>query len=229
MTRTYLDQTIQKLKNEIVDIERLVSTSTTQAIEALIKKDVNLSRSVYLGDQQINAKRFQVENECLIAIATQQPLATDLRVLASILEIVTELERMGDYAKGIAKINLITKESAQKIPIINRLEEMAKITVNMLEKAVKAFVDLDVETARALPAEDDAVDQIFNEIYDGLVDSMMDDRSLVSLANHLQWAAHNIERMSDRVTNICERTIFVATGQMNEIEESDDEWVIDIQ
>ena len=164
----------------------------------------------------------------MITIATQQPLATDLRVLASILEIVTELERMGDYAKGIAKINLITKDSLQAVPVINRLEEMAQITVSMLDRAVKAFVASDIDTTRSLPAEDDAVDLIFVEIYTGLVESMMKDRSLVSLANQLQWAAHNIERMSDRVTNICERTIFVVTGEMNELEESDDEWVIEI-
>jgi phosphate transport system protein len=228
MTRTYLDQTIQRLKDDILDIEKMVSQATTEAVAALIHNDLDKSREVYLGDHQINAKRFDIENECLIAIATQQPLATDLRVLASILEIVTELERMGDYAKGIAKINLITKEKAQIIPVIYRLEEMAEITVNMLDRAVEAFVAVDVDTARKLPAEDDAVDLIFNEIYTGLVESMMEDRSLVSLANQLQWAAHNIERMSDRVINICERTIFVATGEMNELEESDDEWAVDI-
>jgi len=229
MTRNYLDQTIQKLKNEVINIELMVSHATTEAVAALIQRDAKKAQTVYLNDQKINVKRFEVENECLIAIATQQPLATDLRVLASILEIVTELERMGDYAKGIAKIVLLTKNSSYEIPVVYRLEEMAAITVRSLDKAVKAFVDVDVETARAIPAEDDAVDKIFNEIYSGLVDSMMADRSLVNVANQMQWAAHNIERMSDRVTNICERTIFVGTGVMNELEESDDEWVIDIQ
>lgn len=229
MTRTYLDQTIEKLKNEIIQIEKLVSTATTEAVSSLINGDKEKAQKVYLGDHEINAKRFAVENECLIAIATQQPLATDLRILASILEIVTELERMGDYAKGIAKIYLITEGNANKIPVIMRLEEMANITVGLLDRAIQAFVETDVEVARSLPAEDDAVDSIFNEIYTGLVESMMKDQSLVSLANHLQWAAHNIERMSDRVTNICERTIFVGTGTMNELEESDDEWVIDNQ
>lgn len=226
MTRDYLDQTIQHLKDEILVIEEMVSRATKDAVSALIHRDFNKAQEVYLNDHKINAKRFELENECLIAIATQQPLATDLRILASILEIVTELERMGDYAKGIAKINLITRDSEKEIPVINRLEEMANITVNSLNRAVNAFVDADVETARALPAEDDAVDAIFNEIYNGLVESMMKDKAIVSLANHFQWAAHNIERMSDRVTNICERTIFVSTGEMNELEESDDEWVI---
>lgn len=229
MTRTFLDQTISSLKQEILEIEKMVSIATTDAVAALIDKDLDKSKQVYLGDQAINAKRFTVENECLIVIATQQPLATDLRVLASILEIVTELERMGDYAKGIAKINMITKDSSHNLPIINRLREMAEITVGLLHRAVEAFVAVDVDTSRSLPEEDDAVDAIFNEIYTGLVENMMEDRSLVAYANHMQWAAHNLERMSDRVTNICERTIFVGTGEMNELEESDDEWVIDIQ
>ena len=226
MTRDYLDQTIQHLKDEILVLEGMVSQATTDAVSALIRRDVKKAQEVYLNDHKINAKRFEVENECLIAIATQQPLATDLRILSSILEIVTELERMGDYAKGIAKINLITKDTEKEIPVVNRLQEMAAITVKSLNRAVKAFIDVDVETARTLPAEDDAVDLIFNQIYNGLLESMMEDKSLVYLANHLQWAAHNIERMSDRVTNICERTIFVRTGEMNELEESDDEWVI---
>ena len=229
MTRTFLDQTINNLKQEISEIEKMVSQATTDAVSALINGDLVKSKEVYLADQKINAKRFTVENECLIAIATQQPLATDLRVLASILEIVTELERMGDYAKGIAKINMITKDSSHDLPIIKRLDEMARITVDMLHRAVNAFVAVDVDTARSLPKEDDAVDAIFNEIYTGLVENMMEDRSLVAFANHMQWAAHNLERMSDRVINICERTIFVGTGEMNELEESDDEWVIDIQ
>ena len=228
MTRTYLDQTIKKLKDDVVMIEKMVSHATTKSVAALIQRDYERSKEVYLNDQEINAKRFSVESECLIAIATQQPLATDLRVLASILEIVTELERMGDYAKGIAKINLITKEIEETLPIIHRLEEMADITVKMLGQSVKAFIEMDVETARTLPAQDDAVDEIFNEIYTGLVENMMENRSLVSLANQMQWAAHNIERMSDRVVNICERTIFVVTGVMNELEESDDEWAIEI-
>ena len=227
MTRDYLDQTIQHLKDELLVLEEMVSQATTDAVSALIRRDVKKAQEVYLNDHKINAKRFEVENECLIAIATQQPLATDLRILSSILEIVTELERMGDYAKGIAKINLITKDTEKEIPVVNRLQEMAAITVKSLNRAVKAFIDVDVETARTLPAEDDAVDLIFNQIYNGLLESMMEDKSLVYLANHLQWAAHNIERMSDRVTNICERTIFVSTGEMNELEESDDEWVIE--
>jgi phosphate transport system protein len=228
MTREFLDQAINRLKDEVIILESMVSKATHGSVIALLDNDKQAAKKIYLNDQLINSKRFEIENECLIAIATQQPLATDLRILASILEIVTELERMGDYAKKIAKINLKITEPSDKLPAIFHLKEMMEITVEMLHRGVKAFVEVDVETARMLPDEDDRVDEIFNRIDRELIENMMEDKSLVTLANHLQWAAHNIERMSDRVINICERTIFIATGEMNELEESDDEWAIEI-
>ncbi|HKJ27518.1 MAG TPA: phosphate signaling complex protein PhoU [Anaerolineales bacterium] len=228
MTREYLDQTINSLRDDVLILESMVSEATHKAVMALLNNDKETAKRVYLNDKVINEKRFQMENEILIVIATQQPLATDLRILASILEIVTELERMGDYAKKIAKINLQLTEPGTLIPAAMHLKEMMEITVVMLKKGVKAFVDVDVETARALPAEDDKVDEIFNHVTQELLDSMVEKKSTVGLANQIQWAAHNMERMSDRVVNICERTIFIATGEMNELEESDDEWVLDL-
>ncbi len=228
MTRDYLDKTINSLREDVLTLESMVSEAIHDAVIALLENDKETAKRVYLGDKDINDKRFQMENEVLIAIATQQPLATDLRILASILEIVTELERMGDYAKKIAKINLKLSVPGNALSAITHLKEMMEITVVMLEKGVKAFVDLDIETARALPAEDDKVDVIFNQITHELLKSMRKKKkSTVALANQIQWAAHNIERMSDRVVNICERTIFIVTGEMNELEESDDEWVVD--
>lgn len=226
MTREHLDKKIKKLRNEVVALERMVSQATLEAVDALIKQDAETARRIYAGDAEINKKRFEIENECLITIATQQPMATDLRILASILEVGTELERMGDYAKGIAKINLMVGESPLLKPM-KALPKMAEITLDMLQRAVKAFVEEDAKTAREIPDDDDKVDEIFNEIYVGLVESMVKDSSKVDLANHVQWAAHNIERMADRVINICERTLFIVTGEMNELEESDDEWVIE--
>jgi len=211
----------------VVLLEKMVRQATLEAVDALMKQDAIISKRIYAGDAEINKKRFEIEKECLITIATQQPMATDLRILASILEVGTELERMGDYAKGIAKINLMIGDT----PLLNpmkRLSKMTEITVDMLQRAVKAFVEEDAKTARVIPDDDDMVDEIFNKIYIGLVECMVKDSNKVNLANHLQWAAHNIERMSDRVTNICERTLFIVTGEMNELEESDDEWVIEV-
>jgi phosphate transport system protein len=136
---------------------------------------------------------------------------------------------MGDYAKGIAKVNLQIEKKSTKAKAIMHLREMTEITVDMMRRAIKAFVEVDVETARKLPEVDDKVDELFNQIYNGLIDDMMEKKKRIELASHLQWAAHNVERMADRVVNICERTIFVATGEMNELEESDDEWVHNIQ
>lgn len=226
MSRIYLDQTIEKLKNETLGVGQMVAEAATLAVKALLDNDRDLAESVYRNDQKINQRRFSIESDCLMTIATQQPLATDLRVLASILEIVTELERMGDYAKGIAKINLMIDVESTKLASISHLEEMTEITVGMLERALQAFMNEDIEIARSLPADDDAVDALFNQIYQGLVEAMIEDNQMVALANQLQWAAHNIERMADRVVNICERTIFVVSGVMNELEESDDEWMV---
>lgn len=229
MPRTFLDQEIEKLKEQVIHLEEMVSHATVEAVDALLTNDMEKSKVIYLNDKAINELRFEIEKKCLITIATQQPLATDLRVLASILDVVTELERMGDYAKGIAKINLIIERKSTKAKSILHLREMTEITTSMLNRAVKAFVAVDAETARMLPNEDDKVDELFNIIHSGLVNDMMEKKKNITLANHLQWAAHNIERMADRVVNICERTVFIATGEMHELEESDDEWVIDIQ
>ena len=229
MSRKFLDQTLNDLKAQIVALADMVADAATEAVDALLENDIEKSKKIYLSDKEINAQRFKIENECLIAIATQQPLATDLRELASMLEIVTELERMGDYAKGIAKVNLQIEKRSTKAKVILHLREMTDITVDMMRRAIKAFVEVDVETARKLPNEDDKVDELFNQIYTGLIQDMMEKKKRIELASHLQWAAHNVERMADRVVNICERTIFVSTGEMNELEESDDEWVIDIE
>jgi phosphate transport system protein len=228
MPRALLEQIIKSLKAKLIVLEEMVSRAAEEAVDALLENDNEKSKAVYLGDKVINQKRFEIENECLVAIATQQPLATDLRILSSILEIATELERMGDYAKGIAKINLMIDKKSTKAKPILEVREMIEITIDMLQRAIRAFVDGDAAAARAIPKDDDKVDELFSRIYLGLVDDMIAKKKHISLANHLQWVVHNIERMADRVVNICERTLFVSTGEMSEIEESDDEWVINL-
>jgi phosphate transport system protein len=185
--------------------------------------DKKLGKQVTKNDRAINEKRFQIENECLITIATQQPMASDLRILASILEIVTDLERIGDYGKGLSKISRKIKEQPI-IPVMEHLNGMTDVAVDMMQRAVKAFVEGDIETARSIPALDDKVDKGFNKIYKGLMEYMAENPETIEYSNHLQWAAHNIERMADRVSNICERTLFIETGSIYEIEESGDEY-----
>jgi len=222
MTREHLDHLINQLKDEVIILESMVRQAVLDSVKSLMTQDKKLSKQVSKGDNLINQKRFEIENECLITIATQQPMASDLRVLASILEIVTELERIGDYAKGIAKITRLIK-TQPVLPPMENLPPMAEEAVDMLQKAVKAFVEGDVETARALPKRDEIVDKRFSKIYRGLVKYMVEDPESIELANHLQWAAHNTERMADRVTNICERTLFIKTGSIYELEESEED------
>lgn len=220
MTREHLDQLINQLKDEVIVLESMVRQAVLDSVKSLMTQDKKLSKQVSKGDKLINQKRFEIENECLIIIATQQPMASDLRVLASILEIVTELERMGDYAKGIAKITRLIK-TQPVLPPMENLPPMADEAVDMLQKSVQAFVESDVETANVIPDRDEIVDKGFNKIYRGLVKHMVKDPDSIELANHLQWAAHNIERMADRVTNICERTLFIESGSIYQIEESE--------
>lgn len=220
--RETLDRKINELLDDVLVIESMVRQATTDSVSALMNNDRDLARRVYGGDALINEKRFEIERDCLITIATQQPMAGDLRVLASILETITEIERMGDYAKGIAKITLTTGKQ-DILPPLHDLPKMAEIATDMLAKATQAFVMRDIDTARSLPKDDDQVDALFNKIYRGLVEHMSLHPETIDIANQFQWAVHNIERMADRVINICERTIFIVTGEMNELEESDDE------
>ncbi len=223
MAREILDRRIRYLLDEVLVMDSMIESATTDAVTALKERDVETAGRIYAGDAQVNAKRFELENDIMITIATQQPImAGDLRLLASLLEVVAELERMGDYAKGIAKICILMGDQPPVKPLID-IPKMGEIVVSMMHRAVGAFINLDVETARQIPREDDMVDQLYTRVYHDLVAIMIKDPSVIDRANHLMWAAHNLERMADRVTNICERTIYVATGEMSEIDKSDDE------
>lgn len=223
MSRESLDNKLQQLADELRVMARMVEAATLGAVEALKNKDMVAARSIYRADQEINALRFALENDCIITIATQQPIvARDLRRVASLLDVASEMERMGDYAKGIARICLLIGDEPLIKPLID-IPRMANKTVNMLHRAVDAFIDTDVEAARQIPREDDEIDDLYNQVYRELVVIMLHDPTTIDQANHLMWAAHNLERLADRVTNICERTIYVATAEMHEIDESDDE------
>jgi len=222
MTRETLDRQILEIFNEIVALSGLVEQAILDAVEALKQRDLDAAQQIYNNDAQINDKRFEIENNALIMIATQQPMARDLRVLASVLDIASELERMGDYAKGIALIAIMSGEEPPVKPLID-IPIMANVTVDMLHRAVKAFVDADEAGALAIPKEDDQVDDLYNQIYRELITIMTSDASTIDRATHLLWVAHNLERTADRVTNICERTVFVSTGNLIEIDSSDDE------
>ncbi len=177
-----------------------------------------LSKKIYEADLRINEKRYAIEHECISLIATQQPMARDVRFLAAILEIITELERIGDYAKGICKINLLLNDEIEDPPIFYDLHRMTNTGLRMLSRALEAFMNSDVTAARAIAAEDDQVDRLYNHVYLELIQAMMTDKTTINRASHLMWAAHNLERMADQVTNICERIVYAATGEMKELD-----------
>ncbi|MGB7876974.1 MAG: phosphate signaling complex protein PhoU [Anaerolineales bacterium] len=223
MIRKTFENELQEVKDEILVLGSMVEQAILGTVEALKKRDVEESRKILASDRDINAKRFELENKLMVLIATQQPMAHDLRLLASSMEIISELERMGDYAKGIANINIRMGDAPLLKPLID-VPRMAQKDVDMLHRALTAFVDEDVEAAQAIPIEDDEVDALYNQVYRELMTFVIADPKTMERANWLLWVAHNLERVADRVTNICERTIFIVTGEMKEIKNSDDEF-----
>jgi phosphate transport system protein len=220
MRKTF-EMEIQQLKDELLLMGSMVEQQVMDSVAALKKRDQTASQIIFNADSKINAKRYGIEEQVMILIATQQPMAHDLRLLASILEVSAELERMGDYAKGIATINLRMGEEPPLKPLID-IPRMAEKASDMLHRALTAFINEDVEIARAIPAEDDEVDGLYTQVYRELMTFVMADPKNIDRANFLLWTAHNLERFADRVTNICERTVFIVTGEMKEIGSSGD-------
>ena len=223
MVRKTFETEIQQVKDNVLILGSMVEQALLDSVDALKKRDIKAAEKIFTEDKEINRKRFEIENQLMVLIATQQPMARDLRVLASTLEIISELERMGDYAKGISNINLRMGDTPLLKPLID-VPRMANKGVDMLHRALTAFVNEDVEVAQKLPVEDDEVDALYNQIYRELMTFVIADPKTIERANWLLWVAHNLERFADRVTNICERTIFIVTGEMSEIKSTDDEF-----
>lgn len=221
MLRKTFETEIKQVKDEVLLLGSMVEQAIIGSVESLKKRDLKASEQILENDKAINKKRFDIENQLMILIATQQPMAHDLRLLASTMEIISELERMGDYAKGIANINLRMGDQPLLKPLID-IPRMAQIGADMLHRALTAFINEDLDIARALPREDDEVDGLYNQVYHELMLFVIQDPKTIERANWLLWVAHNLERVADRVTNICERTVFIATGEMTEIPSSTD-------
>lgn len=220
MARETFERELNKLQDEILVLGSMVEEAVNGAVDALKRRDFDASHRIYEEDIFINRKRYEIEQNVLTLIATQQPMARDLRLLAAILEIITELERIGDYAKGICRINYLLGPDPLVKPLID-IPRMAELGLDMLHRSLGAFVARDAETARAIPNEDDEVDRLYKQTYLELLNVMIADPSTIDRANYLIWAAHNLERLADRVTNICERIVFVVTGEMMELDQAD--------
>jgi phosphate transport system protein len=218
MARETFERQLQMLLDQVLVLGSMVEQAVLASLDSLKRRDIAAARRIYEDDLHINEKRYSIESGCITLIATQQPMARDVRFLAAILEIITELERIGDYAKGICKITQLISEEAIDPVLLYNLLQMANLGLDMLRRALDAFVSCDSTVAREIPLEDNKVDQLYNQIYHKLMEQMTTDITTIDRANHIMWAAHNLERMGDRVTNICERIIYVATGEMKELD-----------
>lgn len=215
-TRATFDRQLAGLRDDVLILGSMVDKALARSVEALKKRDLDDSQMIISDDMKINRKRFEIEEKCLLLLATQQPMASDLRVIAAAMSIITDLERMGDHAEGIAKINLMLGKEPLLKPLID-IPKMEDKSRDMLRRALDAFVAKDAEAARKLANEDDEVDALYNRVYHDLLDIMINDPGTISRATYLLWVAHNLERFADRITNICERIVFMVTGQMEEM------------
>jgi phosphate transport system protein len=221
MTREIFHQRLLELNDSVLMMGSMVDQAIERSVRALREQDTRLARGVIEDDENINHIRFDIEDSCLLLIATQAPMASDLRMLAAALHISTDLERMADHAAGIAKITLLTANEPLLKPLID-IPRMAEIAREMLRDSLRAFVARDKVAAQRIALRDDEVDVLYNRVYRDLLAFMTADPATIDRATHLLWVAHNLERIADRVTNVCERVIFLVTGRMAEIKSGTD-------
>ena len=210
---------LRAIQDDVVSLGRMVGVAIDQSVEALKGRDTDLARMVIHNDIAINARRFAIEERCMKLLATQAPLAVDLRFIASALNIITDLERMGDHAEGICKINIMLGEEPLVKPLID-IPRMAAKANDMLSRSLEALVARDVEKAKAVSHEDDEVDALHDQVVRELISFMIEDPRTIQRALYLTWVSHNLERIADRVTNICERVVYIVTGEKEEINAS---------
>ncbi len=216
MTREQYAHQLEDLSGGVVAMASMVEKAIDRSVAALVRRDVALARQIIAEDRAINKERWRIEEEALLLIATQAPMAKDLRVVAAAIHIVTDLERMADHAAGIAKTALLTADRPPLKPLID-IPRMSEIACAMLHDAITAYIEDDHAAARAIVARDDEVDALYEQIYRELLTFMLAAPVTIDQATHLLWAAHNLERIADRATNICERVVFAATGQLEEL------------
>ncbi len=216
ITRSTLAREFNTIQDNILRLGSLVDTAIDRSVQSLKKQDAAIARQLIVDDQEINDLRFTIEEECLTLIATQQPTARDLRAVIVAMHIVTDLERIGDHATGIAKTVLRMGEEGLLKPLVD-IPHMADVAREMLKQALDAYLKHDADLARKMAERDDEVDYLYNQIFRDLLKVMVDDPQMTTRSTYLLWAAHNLERIGDRVTNIAERVIYMTTGEMKEL------------
>lgn len=215
MPRTDYDRDLRMLQDDLLMMGNMVEKAIARALDALRNRDLEAANDVIREDDIIDQKQTEIEERCIDLIATQQPLAGDLRILVTALHLCGELERMGDYAEGIAKISVMMGDEPPLKPLID-IPRMAQKASDMVRRSLDAFVNRDVVAAMSVRSDDDEIDSLYEQVYRELLTYMLGDPSVIRRATHLLWAAHNIERIADRATNIAERVIYMVTGRVSE-------------
>jgi len=216
MTSVDFGKKLQQLEHDVLSLGDMVERAIYRSVEALKGRDLAAAGQIIADDRKINEKRHTIEQKCIELLATQQPVASDLRVIIAILNIIVDLERMADHAEGIAKVVLMIGYERRLKPLVD-IPRMADKAREMLGEALSAFTRRDVEAAKRICAEDDEVDHLHDQVYRELLTFILEDSRTITRATRLLWVAHNLERIADRVTNICERVVFMVTGEMIEI------------
>jgi phosphate transport system protein len=214
--RTDFHKKLREIQDEVLVMGSMVGKAITSSVTALKERDLDQAHQIISDDLKVNQKRFEIEERCIELIATQQPMASDLRSIIAILNITTEIERIGDYAVGIARIVILIGDEPPLKPLID-VPRMADQTVDMLRRSLDAFINRDAEAVKKIAVEDDLVDNLYDQVFRELLVFMAEDPRTITRATRLIWVAHNLERAADRVTNICERVVFMVTGKMEEI------------
>jgi len=214
--RTTFHKKLREIQDEVLVMGSMVGKAITSSVKALKERDLDLAHQIISDDLKVNQKRFEIEERCVEIIATQQPMASDLRIIIAILNITTEIERIGDYAMGIARIVLMIGDEPPLKPLID-IPRMTEKMTDMLHRSLDAFVKHDADSAREIATEDDDVDNLYDQVFRELLTFMAEDPQTITRATRLIWVAHNLERSADRVTNICERVVYMVTGIMEEI------------
>ncbi len=214
--RTFFHKRLRDIQDDILAMGSMVSKNILRSVDALKNRDLDVAHQIIADDQLVNDQRFEIEEKCIELIATQQPMASDLRIIVAVLNIIIEIERIGDYAAGIGKMVIMIGDEPPLKPLID-IPRMAEQTVDMLRRSLNALVNRDAEAARKIALEDDGVDHLYDQVFRELLTFMAEDPRTITRATRLMWVAHNLERSADRVTNICERVVFIVTGKMEEI------------
>ncbi len=218
-TRAGLDSELINVQNDLLMLGSMVEKAIDKAVDALRLRDLAASEQVVKDDDHIDSKRFSIEERCIDLIARQQPVASDLRHIITMLHIAVELERIGDYAEGIGKISLMMGDQPPLKPLID-IPRMAELGTGMLRRALDALVNRDEKAALDVCNADDEVDQLYDQVYRELLLMMIQDPKSIERATYLLWAAHDLERVADRATNVAERVMFMTTGKLTEINAS---------